>query len=525
LYHASAADGELAHYALYHGPTVVLERSPNLVRMLMERYQSFDAQIQGRIAWGMKTYGDKESTRKLLLALLDDHEKLDDATVGAALDVYQAVFDEAPPDLERFKNVGKWVVAYHHSDLSASHPRAAKILHDELDKPYFRNGGLQLVDFVTRVDDGHEVAVVLVQGVASRDTLTTYLSDRLYAKADFVEMLSPRTLQMRRLREFGKHLPEGTPKSARPEYTRPPADASYAYSASGFVAPDFAAFFADDAESGAQLDAAYADRENIALTDRELLELFRRGARRSAHKPNMMFGWISSALGWPGDPLLTEILYQGMDPQAPPEFRNAAIYYGFGLGTSKTKNVLEALFQAYMAPPFDRTTNGNTRSRILWGVRNHEDDKYYLATRFAAALQDHAALSDEALVQADAAYRQLTDTEPPNAADYASRGVFIVLFEGPRNQSAEDAKQQIAKRLGDSEHLLAIKVIDAEGHRTVVVVVRGAAGKHWLIEKLQTEPQVPIQFVDLLTREFIDAAKVEGKDVLRDLEQYLPAAR
>jgi hypothetical protein len=330
---------------------------------------------------------------------------------------------------------------------------------------------------------------------------------------------------MRRLGEFAKYLPEGTPKSARPAYTRPLADASYAYSASEYVAPNFAAFFADDAEGGAKLDAAYAGRDAITLSDRELLELFRRGVRHSAHKPNVMFGWISGALGWPGDPLLTEILYQGLDPQAPLEFRNAAIYYGFGLGTPKTKNVLEALFQAYMAPPFDRTTNGNTRSRILWGVRNHKDDKHYLATRFAAALQDHAALSDEALVQADLAYRELTEMQPPNAADYASRGVFIVLLVGARDRSAEDMKQQLAKRLGESEHLLAIKVIDVERYRTAVVVVRGADGKQWLIEKLHMAPQVEIQFVDLLTRDLIDMTKPEGSDPLRDLEQYLPDAR
>jgi len=37
-----------------------------------------------------------------------------------------------------------------------------------------------------------------------------------------------------------------------------------------------------------------------------------------------MFGWISSALGWPHDPRLTEIQYQGMDVTAPMDFRNAA---------------------------------------------------------------------------------------------------------------------------------------------------------------------------------------------------------
>lgn len=112
-------------------------------------------------------------------------------------------------------------------------------------------------------------------------------------------------------------------------------------------------------EAGARLDQVYAHCETIELTDRELLDLFRRGVRRSAHSPNIMFGWIVGALGWPQDPLQTEILYQARDPQAPSEVRKAGVYYGFGLGTQKTRNILEVLYRVYMAPPFDRTTNGN----------------------------------------------------------------------------------------------------------------------------------------------------------------------
>lgn len=519
MYHASASeDGGVAHYALYHGPTVVSERTPNLVRMLMDRYQSLDKQMQGRIAWGMKTYGDMEQTRGLLLDLLDHHDRLSAATIGATLDTYETVFDTRPPEMERFDDVGQWVIAFHRTDLSADHPRAAEILREMVDKP-LRNRPEQLLNFVTRVDRGHETAVALVRGVRSRNHVVARLTRYANGEIDFNEMLSPRTLQERRLCEFARHLPDGLPKRAKPTYTRPPADEVYAYAADKFVAPDYESFFADDAEAGARLDEVYQNWETIELSDRELLDLFRRGVRRSSHGPNLMFGWISTALGWPRDPALTEILYQAVDPNAPFEFRKYAIYYGFGLGTAKTKNILKAKFRVYMSPPFDRRTNRNARARILWGVRNHEDDKYYLATLFAEALRDHASLSDEALRQADRAYHELTREEPPNAAEYGARSVYLVLFADGVSRSVEESKPRVAQRLGESEHVVDVKCVENDGAIVVMVAVRGSAGMRWLVENLQTKPKMAIYFADLLTRELIDEAK---EDMLRDFEKHLP---
>lgn len=464
---------------------------------------------------------NKEPQDPRAVELLDEHEGLDAGTVGAAIDTYQAVFDEPPPDIGRFDNVGKWVIAFHRTDLSATHPRAAKILRDALDHISLRNQQLQLIDFVTRVDKGHETAVALVQGFHSRTIVTRFLSDRVSYVIDFNEMLSPRILRERRLREIARYLPHGLPSGALPSYTRPPDGAEYAYSADEFVAPDYESFFADDPAASKQLDDVYANREEIALSDRELLELFRRGVRRSAHTPNTMFGWISGALGWPRDPLLTEILYQATDPRAPLKTRSAGIYYGFGLGTAKTRNILEAVFRVYMAPPFDRATNGNMRSRILWGVRDHEDDKHYLAARFADVSRKHSDLSDEALQQADAAYRQLTDEEPPNAAEYASRGVYLVMFRYPHSQSAGESKSRIERRLGDSPHLIEVKFIEREGELLAAAAVRGIAGRNWLVELLQADPKMAVFFVDLLTLQLINEAEM---DILRDFARLLSAS-
>lgn len=517
MYHASVSDlPGVAHSALYHGPTVVSDRSPNLVRMLMERYPKLDGQMQDRIGWGMRTYGDKTQSRKLLTELLDDYRQLDDLTVGATLETWQAVFEIDPPELERFEDLGLWVIAFHRADVSATHPRAAEILRAMVLKVLRGHEGAML-EFVTRVDAGHETAVVLVKGLKSRKWLMDSLSKYTNVEIDFNELFTARQLQTCRLNELARFLPEGSPRSYLPDYTRPPADANYAYEAAEFVAPDYEAYFADDPAAGKQLDDVYAKRDQLKMTDAELLGLFRQGLRHSKHSPNIMIGWFSQSMGWPRDPRLTEILYQALDPKGPPGLRKAALYYGFGLGTKKTKNVLRALYHVYMAPPFDATTNHNMRTRILWGVRDHEDDKYYLSTLFAQALREHEQLTDEVLPLVTMAYTQLTGSEPPNAEEYASRGVYVVICSGRPARTLEEAQQLVSRRLGKNEHLILTQGLDEKGEKNVIVLVRGRAGLDWLVENLKAEPHLPIYFAGLLTREMIERGKY-----FKGFEKYLP---
>lgn len=349
------------------------------------------------------------------------------------------------------------------------------------------------------------------------------LPEYVYHKNDRNELLSARTLRECRLRELARHLPGGLPPGALPAYTRPSAEERYAFNAPEFVAPDYAAFFADDPEAGKQLDQVYANHENIALADRELLELFRKGVRRSKHPPNSTLGWISSALGWPKDPLLTEIFYQALDPKAPEDFYKAGVYYGFGLGTPKTKNILTALFNVYMAAPFDQTTNGNMRYRIAWGVGNHEDDKHFLATLFEETLKNPQALSDPALRQAEAAYKSLTGSDPPNAAEYASRGVYLVLYEDNVAKTTLAAQKRLAARFGDRKEVLTSKFLVEKGEVSVLLVVRGKGAMDSILKDL-TAKRETVHLATLLTPELIEESKGKS-DLLADFEKYLPQER
>ena len=501
LYQATdLAESEDAHTAFYHGPSVVSERTPNLVRTLMQQYQGLSEQDQARISWGMKTYGDKDRTRQLLLELLESHKMLDEGSVCATINTYRAVFETDPPDMQRFAQVGKWIVAFHRSDVSASHPRAAQILREQING-LMRGQEDRIIDFVTRVNDGQETAVVLLQGEQARNHFSKRLAEHVFTKVDFNVLLSPRILQENRLREFGRYLPKGAPDRARPEYSRPEADETFAFNASTYIPPGFEAYFADDAEAAKKLDDVYEHRDTIEIKDRELLELFRRGVRRSSHTPNTMLGWISGALGWPVDPKLKEIIYQATDSQGPFKFRDSAVYYGYNLHAPKTKNMLEALFQAYMAPPFDRTTNGNFRTRILWSVRDHEDDCYFLETRFAGALKNHQELSDDALRSADQAYRHLSNNPPRNYQEYDSRIINLVGFNSREVHDVETAKKLFQARIGKLDYLLDSECRPEKDEIWLLCVTRGYDAPRQLSEQLQQKLSWPVYFVLPLTPE------------------------
>jgi hypothetical protein len=98
----------------------------------------------------------------------------------------------------------------------------------------------------------------------------------------------------------------------------------------------------------------------------------------------------------------------------------------------------------------------------------------------------------------------VTDREPANPAEYASRGVYLVSFQGADAQSIDEAKQQVERRLSDSPHLIDAKYVEEQGSITVLAVVRGSVGVKWHVDNFQAEPKLQILVADLLTPEMIE---------------------
>ena len=330
MYHAcGSTDNNVVHAAMYHGPAVVADRSDNLIRMMMLLNDKFDGDIRERIHWGLKTYGDRKKTAQQLAKLLDEHERIGIGRHTRGLRRLQATDRREAAAARAFCEPGH--LGYRISSRRRSGARAkgtgfiARILREDL-----KLADDKLLDFVGRIDGDHWVGVALVSGLAEKERLAEQINRQKAFVLDFIEPLGERLFQGYRLGEFAKHWPKAVPHAA-PAYTLPPLDAVYAWNRTDrYEAPDFAKFFPDDKAAGKRLDELVLSSEKPTLSDRELLEAFRQGLRRSSLSPNGLFGWLSRALGWPSDPRQTEIFYQAADPAAPKRYVTTASITVFG---------------------------------------------------------------------------------------------------------------------------------------------------------------------------------------------------
>jgi len=511
LYHASASPdrANTGHYAMYHGPTVVAKRSDNLLRMLMEQYHSWSGSIQHRIHWGLETYGDQQDTAARLQKLLDQYEELDESTVLATHEAYRELTGKLPPRPERFTDIGQWTVAFHHRDVLASGSRGHESLREMLHKDLEAED--KVIDFVTRLNGDYWVGVALVKGIAERDRLVTRIEHLKGFESDFAELLTPQVLRRRRLREFAKYLPDGLPPHAKPVYTPRPLDETYAFNRTDrFEPPNYAQFFPDDPAAGKQLDELYASREHLTQTDREILEIFRRGFRRTSLQPNLLVSWIAVALGWPADPYQREIFYHLADPRAPLEVSYTAVYFGMNPSLEKTDNELQNLHSLFVSPPVDRGLAHNLRGRILWCIRNSDREKQFLAERFAEMLAapNLEQLPVRKLALLDGAYRQLTDKNPPSRELYDRRGLFVVGFRRSGVRTTAELREKLVEQFGQSEHWVDVAVRQQDQEISAIVLVRGLAGQAWLIEEIQKDGGYALDYAGLLDAEIVKRGAV-----------------
>lgn len=478
MYHASEFPGA-EHYAMYFGLTVVNHRSDNLLRTMMQRFTTYDHEIQGRILWGFQKYGDHEETKTRLKRLLDHPEGLDDSAIVAALDLYQKFVGEPYPDLSRFKSVGLFVIGFESEGLDTLEQLRNQVTQWAGDKE-------AVAQFVLRIADGKPVGVGLIRGVADRDRILKAIEASEESELAFSETFAPVVLQTRQLREFAPFLPDGLPERARPVYAPPPANEKFAWNATdGYVPPDFFGYFPDDPQAGAELDRLYENRNATDLTAREILEKARRGLRHSTLRKNVLMGWISSASGWPSDPMAREIAYHAADPKADQEMRYNAIYFGLRGWWDKTPNVLRLFAEILITEPCDHSFGHNTRSAILWSFRNKDDEKKIVAEYLAKALENHARFSPQKLAAFTADYEQLTGNKPPNYQDFSSRGRFVLMFRNKQARTPEQLEKIAQNTFGNDPRWLHVTAWQEKSEPQALAVVQGMDGLQWLAQAMQ----------------------------------------
>ena len=480
MYHASEfADAK--HYAMYFGLTVANQRSDNLLRTMMQRFTTYDNEIQGRILWGFQKYGDREDSTTRLKHLLDHPEGLDDSAIVAALDLYQKFVGEPYPDLSRFNNAGLFVIAFESAGLETREQLCNQAIE-------WAGNEEAVAQFVLRVADGKPVGVGLIRGIGQRDKILAAIEASDKATLTFSETFAPVVLQFRQLREFAPFLPHGLPERARPVYAPPPADEKFAWNATdGYIPPDFFNYFPDDPQAGAGLDQLYENRDSTELTAREILEKARRGLRHSKLRKNVLMGWISSVSGWPADPMAREIAYHAADPKADAKLRYNAIYFGLRGWWDKTPNVLRLFAEILITESYNHYQRSGVTGSILWSFRNKEEEKKIVAKYLAQALKDHADFPPQKLAALTGYYEQLTDSKPPNYDEFSSRGRFVVLFRHTWSNTPEKLTRNAQNAFGNDPRWLHVKTWKEKSQPQALAVVQGMDALEWLLPALKAE--------------------------------------
>lgn len=321
MYHASGAeDNGIVHYAMYFGPTVVVDRSDNLMRMMMTNHHRFDSEIQRRLNWSFKTHGDQLKTADQLASLLDQADELGELSTIATFDYYTKLTGNDPPQPERFAALGKWAIGFSHQDVLAKQRDGFQQLRDMLGQ-HLDLSDEDIIEFVARIDGRKWVGVALVAGIALREEIVAKIKNSDGFSVEFADRVDERLFQTRRLREFAKHWKGKTPR-AKPTYTLPDIDVDYAWNRNDkYLSPSFETYFPDDEDAGKRLDDLIASQHNLELSDREILDAFRQGLKRSTTSANRKFSFLSQALGWPSDPYQTEIMFHAAALDAPSTLR------------------------------------------------------------------------------------------------------------------------------------------------------------------------------------------------------------
>lgn len=498
MYQACGSE-ETRHDAMYYGLTVLKEPSYNVIRLMLQWHELLGPEIQRRIPWGLKTYARPEDCQRWIEQALRQESELGESGTLAAIELYRQLTDRDPPEMERFSNLGRWVVCLEgiawqaYADWTAL--EAGEYLEHELGLP--RD---QLKSFVTRHEEAARLGVALVSGLVHKDALLVRLGNHPSLKLRFVEPLNDRVFQTRRLSEFAPFWPHQV-QAAKPRYTTP-TPGTYAWNSETYVAPDFHAYFPDDPLAGEELDELLKLDDFSHLTDRDILAVTQKGLRRSQH-PQRALSWLAAAIGWPSSSWQTEIYYQACDPRGPAAIRYAAVYHGLGNWQAKHSNVLRLFARILASEPFDRSQGHNTRGRILWSVRNDQEEAGRLAEFISAELAQHTQLPFEVLVELDGAYRQLANRLPDARPMYRQRGTFLVIFRAKRAKSEQEFQRRMREHFSDSPQWLAGVAHTRQKQLGGMAVVQGLEGVEWLVDQMSKSPDYTVDFASPFTRKAV----------------------
>jgi hypothetical protein len=223
LYHASDTRGPLSYDGMYYGLTILKYRPSNVVRTLINNYDSFTSELRHRIGWGLETYGNTAQFAAELDKLLEQSESLDDNALIAALGLFEKAAGKPFSKIKALAYRGRFVFGFTHQD-APSDQELREYLGRCVDPK-------SILSFVTRIDRRNRVGVCLLQGIGSRDQLLNALDADPRSKIVFSETFSSMVLMNRQLREFAEYLPDGLPRGAKPPYAPPPVNESFAFNA------------------------------------------------------------------------------------------------------------------------------------------------------------------------------------------------------------------------------------------------------------------------------------------------------
>lgn len=133
-----------------------------------------------------------------------------------------------------------------------------------------------------------------------------------------------------------------------------------------YIPPDFEAFFPDDPKGGELLDVLSSSLKRDDRPPDEILEIVRRGLRRTTKYRTLILGTIGNRFIWgksPQHPKAIEIMYHAAEPSDQYGTRHYAVYFGLSVvEPPKPPAVLRALVEICMV--------SRDVGRTTWGCRS-----------------------------------------------------------------------------------------------------------------------------------------------------------